>query len=113
MDEPLVGPYHLMTDIPGRRMVLYSEDGWRIATGGTGPLSGSPGTLQATLQLLAASWELREALTAIEWGRHGIVRGEVEPICACCDAAQADGHLPGCTVGTALRKARGQVVGGP
>ena len=105
MSEPLPGPYQLVADVPARRAMIYSDDGWRIATGVPEHMSGDPVALRATLHLLAASWELREALTAIEWGRHGIVRGEVQPICACCDAAQADGHAPGCIVDAALRKA--------
>ena len=63
-------------------------------------MSGDPVALRATFHLLTASWELREALERIEWGRHGIVRGEVQPICASCDASHGDGHLPGCIVDT-------------
>jgi len=66
-----------------------------------------PALSRATAALLAASWELRAALEAIEWGRHGVVRGVVEPICAVCDAAQDEGHVDGCPVEAALGKAAG------
>ena len=114
MSEPLPGPYQLVADVPGRRLSIFSDDGSRIAVGSPADrMSDDPVALGASLRLLAASWELREALTAIECGRHGIVRGEVQPICARCDASQADGHLPGCIVDTALRKADGRADGGP
>ena len=105
MHEPLPGPYQLVADIPGRRMMLYSDDGWRIAVGTPEHMSGDPVALRATFHLLAAAWELREALETIEWSRHGVVRGDIQPICAACDASQGEGHAAGCSVDVALGKA--------
>ena len=104
MNEPLPGPYEAVVDVPSRRLSIYSDDGWRIAT--VAEQGGSDrGATEATARLLAASWELREALTTIEWGRHGIVHGEVQPICAVCDASQVEGHAAECIIDVALRKA--------
>ena len=111
MTEPLPGPYEVMADVPGR-LLIYSHDGWRIATGIADHAGGDPVAHRATVHLLAAAWELRAALTAIEWGRHGIVHGEVQPICAVCDAARDEGHVDGCAVDAALRKAAGGDVPG-
>ncbi len=111
MNEPLPGPYEAVIDIPGHRLLIYADEGERIAMV-TEQGCGDRNTAVATACLLAASWELREALEAIEWSRHGLVHGEIQPICAWCDASQVEGHLLDCLIDTALYKARGQVVVG-
>ena len=107
MFEPPPGPYGVMLSSHGRGLSIYSRDGWRVAAVLPDHTGGDPVLTRATAALLAASWELRAALEAIEWGRHGIVRGVVQPICAVCDAAQDEGHVDGCLVEAALGKAAG------
>ena len=111
MVEP-PGPYQVMPAPLGRGLSIYSRDGWRVATVLPDRVGTDPVMLRATAYLLAASWELRAALEAIEWSRHGIVHGEVQPICAVCDAARDEGHVDGCAVDAALRKAAGGAVAG-
>ncbi len=108
MSKPVPGPYYVMVSPPGRGLSIHSRDGWQVAAMLPQPRGGNPATVGANADLLAAAWELREALEAIEWSRHGIVHGQIQPICAACDAPRDEGHLPGCIVDTALRKARGR-----
>ncbi len=89
--------------------MLCSKDGTHVATVGS-PRRGVPTALRATAHLLAAAWEMREALRALEWSGYGEVDGRTQHLCPCCAATQAEGHRRDCTVDAALRKARGETA---
>ena len=111
MSRPVPGPYYVLSAVLGVAHAICSQDGTHIATVGV-PRRSLPEALRATAHLLAASWQLREALRAVEWSGHGEVDGRTQPRCPRCGAAQAAGHATDCAVDLALRKARGETGAG-
>ncbi|EHJ49557.1 hypothetical protein DFW101_3561 [Solidesulfovibrio carbinoliphilus subsp. oakridgensis] len=81
---------------------------WNIAI-----VMGTPGgrDKQANARMMAAAPDLLAALEAVEWqgSMFKDLEGKPYTTCPACRRAKVEGHAPGCLIGNALAKARGEV----